>query len=129
MKSATATRDLASTQVTINSPSYGIAAGQFSNGIPYSAAALTATNFDPGAYPNVGQLNSPPNFTVPNNGRPARFLQSTIGFEREIVKDLSVEASFIDNRGVWLESDGLRVINQLPPSAIAKHGLDVTNPS
>ena len=60
-------------QVTLNSPSYGIAAGQFSNGIPYSPAALTATNFDPGAYPNVGQLNAPPPFTAPNNGRPARF--------------------------------------------------------
>ena len=116
-------------QVTINSPSYGLAAGQFSNGIPYSAAALTATNFDPGAYPNVGQLNSPPNFTVPNNGRPARFVQSTIGFEREVAKDLSVEAYFIDNRGVWLESDGLRGYNQLPVSAIAQYGLDVTNPS
>ena len=116
-------------QVTINSPSYGLPAGQFSNGIPYSAAALTAVKFDPGAYPNVGQTNSPPNFTVPSNGKPARFVQSTIGFEREIVRDLSVEANFIDNRGVWLESDGLRVINQLPASAIAQHGLDVTNPA
>lgn len=115
--------------VTINSPSYGIAAGQFSNGIPYSAAALTATNFDPGAYPNMGQLNSPPAFTVPHNGKPARFLQSTIGFEREVLRNLSVEASFIDNRGVWLESDGLRQINQLPISVIAQHGLDVTNPA
>jgi hypothetical protein len=115
--------------VTINSPSYGIAAGQFSNGIPYSPAALTATNFDPGAYPNVGQLNSPPPFTVKNNGRPARFVQSSIGFEREIAKDLSVEASFIDMRGVWLESDGLRGFNQLTASAIAQHGLDLTNPS
>ncbi|HEY1804069.1 MAG TPA: TonB-dependent receptor [Terracidiphilus sp.] len=116
-------------QVTINSPSFGLPAGQFSNGIPYTAAALTATNFDPGAYPNVGQLNSPPAFTVPNNGRPARFLQTTVGFEREVAKNLSLEASFIDNRGVWLESDGLSVINQLPASVIAKHGLDVINPS
>jgi hypothetical protein len=115
--------------VTINSPSYGLPAGQFSNGVPYTAAALTAVNFDPGAYPNIGQLNAPPNFTVPNNGRPARFFQTTIGVEREVVRDLSVEASFIDNRGVWLESDGLRGYNQLPASEIAKHGLDVTNPS
>ena len=56
-------------------------------------------------------------------------MQSSIGFEREIVRDLAVEASFIDNRGVWLESDGLRVINQLPASVIAQHGLDVTNPA
>jgi hypothetical protein len=116
-------------QVTLNAPSYGLTAGQFSNGIPYSAAALTATDFDPGAYPNVGQTNDPPNFTVPNNGKPARFVQSTIGFEREIAKDLSVEASFIDMRGVWLESDGLKVINQLTPAAIAKQGLSISNPS
>jgi Carboxypeptidase regulatory-like domain len=116
-------------QVNLSSPSYGISAGQFSNGVPYSAAALTATNFDPGAYPNVGQTNSPPNFTVPNNGKPARFTQSTIGVQREVLKDLSVEASFIDMQGVWLESDGLQIINQLPISVLAKHGLDVTNPA
>ena len=115
--------------VTINSPSFGIAAGQLSSGIPYSPAALTATNFDPGAYPNVGQLNSPPSFTVPNNGRPGRFVQSTLGLEREVAKDLSVEASFIDMRGVWLESDGLRGYNQLTASALARYGLNVTNPS
>ena len=56
-------------------------------------------------------------------------MQTSIGFEREILKDLSVEASFIDNRGVWLESDGLRGYNQLPPSALAKLGFDVTNPN
>ena len=117
-------------QFTINSPGNGLPAGQFSNGIPYSPAALTATNFNPGFWPNVGQLNSPPNFTVPHAGKPARFVQTTIGIERAIAKDLSVEASFIDNRGVWLESDGLRGYNQLPPSVLmSKYGLDVTKPS
>jgi hypothetical protein len=117
-------------QVFLNSPSYGLSAGQFSNGIPYSPAALTATNFDPGAYPGPGSIQSPPPYSAEyNGGRPARFFQTTFGLEREIVKNLSVEASFIDNRGVWLESDGLKVINQLPVSVIAKHGLDVSNPA
>jgi hypothetical protein len=117
-------------QVFLNSPSYGLSAGQFSNGIPYSPAALTATNFDPGAYPGPGSIQSPPAYSDEfNGGRPARFFQTTIGIEREIVRNLSVEASFIDNRGVWLESDGLKVINQLPVSVIAQHGLDVTNPA
>src|ERR1700739_4706132 len=75
-------------QVFLTSPSFGITAGQLSNGIPYSGAALTATDFDPGAYPNVGQLNSPPSYIVPNNGRPPRFLQSTIGIERELANNL-----------------------------------------
>jgi hypothetical protein len=117
-------------QVFLNSPSYGLPAGQFSNGIPYSPSALTATNFDPGAYPGPGSIQSPPNYSAEyNGGRPARFFQTTVGFEREIARNLSVEASFIDNRGVWLESDGLKVINQLPVSVIAQHGLDVTNPA
>ena len=47
-------------QVTLNSPSPGIAAGLLSNGIPYNPADLTATHFDPGAFPNLGQTNSPP---------------------------------------------------------------------
>ena len=117
-------------QSFLNSPSYGLSAGQFSKGIPYSPTALTATDFDPGAYPGPGSIQSPPNYSAEyNGGRPARFFQTTVGFEREIVRNLSVEASFIDNRGVWLESDGLKVINQLPVSVIAQHGLDVTNPA
>jgi hypothetical protein len=46
-------------QVFLTSPSYGISAGQLSNGIPYTPAAITATHFDPGAYPNVGQPTRP----------------------------------------------------------------------
>ena len=118
-------------QVTLNSPSYALPAGQLSNGIPYSPAALTAVNFDPGAYPNVGQTNSPPAFIVPNNGRPPRFVQTTVGIEREVVKNLSVNVSFIDDRGVWLNSDGLtNSTNELTPSILSKkYGLDVTNSS
>jgi hypothetical protein len=116
-------------QVFLTSPSSGIAAGQLSNGIPYSPAAITATHFDPGAFPNIGSLNSPPPFIVPNNGRPPRFQQTTFGFEREIMNDLSVDFSFIDNRGVWLNSDGLtNSTNELTPSILLKkYGLDVTN--
>jgi hypothetical protein len=116
-------------QVFLTSPSFGIAAGQLSNGIPYSPAAITATHFDPGAFPNIGQTNSPPPFIVPNNGRPPRFQQSTIGVEREVVNNLTVNVSFIDNRGVWLNSDGLtNTTNELTPARLSqKYGLDVTN--
>ena len=116
-------------QVFLTSPSYGIAAGQLSNGIPYSPAAITATHFDPGAYPNIGQLNSPPPFIVPNNGRPPRFQQTTFGVEREIVNNLTVKYLYIDNRGVWLNSDGLtNTTNELTPSILLKkYGLNVTN--
>jgi len=42
----------------------------------------------------------------PNNGRPPRFVQTTLGVEREIINNLTVEVSFIDNRGVWLIQTG-----------------------
>jgi hypothetical protein len=118
-------------QVFLTSPSYGISAGQLSDGVPYTAAALTAKNFDPGAYPNIGQTNSPPAFIVPDNGRPPRFVQSTIGIEREIANNLTVNASYINIRGVWLNSDGLtNTTNELTPAVLSqKYGLDVTNPA
>jgi Carboxypeptidase regulatory-like domain len=118
-------------QVTMNSPSYGIAAGQLSNGIPYTGAQLTATNFDPGFYPNVGQLNSPPPFIVPNNGRPPRFVQSTASIEREIARDTAIKISYLSNRGDWLNSDGLtNTTNELTPTVLSqKYGLNVANPN
>jgi hypothetical protein len=118
-------------QVFLTSPSYGIAAGQLSNGIPYSPSTLTATHFDPGAFPNVGQTNSPLAFIAPNNGRPPRFTQTTFGIERAIKNNLTVNASFIDNRGAWLNSDGLtNTTNELTPAMLSqKYGLNVTNPS
>jgi len=114
----------------LTSPGTDLPAGLLQNGIPYSPAALTATNFDPGHWPtSVGATNAPPNFTYQNGSKPPRFVQTTIGIEHEFARNLSVTASFIDNRGVWLESDGLRRINQLPISTIAKYGLDVTKPA
>ncbi|MGA8630410.1 MAG: TonB-dependent receptor, partial [Terracidiphilus sp.] len=117
--------------VRLTSPSYGLDAGQLSNGVPFTAAALTATNFDPGAFPNLGSTNSPPSFIVSNNGRPPRYLQSTVGVEREIINNLSVNVSFIDDRGVWLNSDNLtNTTNELTPAMLSqKYGLNVTNPN
>ena len=36
-----------------------------------------------------------------NAGRPARLLQWNIGLQREIGRNLVVEASYVANRGVW----------------------------
>ena len=117
--------------VRLTSPSYGIKAGQLSNGVPFTAAAITATDFDPGAFPNAGSTNSPPSYIVPNNGRTPRYVQSTLGVEREITNNLTVNLSLIDDRGVWLNSDNLtNTTNFLSPSILSsKYGLDVTNPA
>src|SRR5258708_26674021 len=81
-------------QAFLTSPSSGIAAGQLSNGIPYSPAGITATHFDPGAFPHIGSLNSPPPFILPNNARPPRFHQTTLGVDRDIMNDPPADVSF-----------------------------------
>jgi len=117
-------------QVFLTSPGNDLPAGLLSNGIPFSPAAITATDFDPGAFPNLGSTNSPPNFIVSDNGRPPRFLQSTIGVERQIINNLSVNVSFIDDRGVWLNSDNLtNTTNELTPAKLSADGFNVTNQS
>ena len=42
-----------------------------------------------------------PNLLDPNAGRPARLMQWTIGLQREISRNLVVEANYVANRGVW----------------------------
>ncbi len=91
-------------QVFLTSPSYGIAAGQLSNGIPYSPAALTATNFDPGAYPNIGSTQLAPAFHCSQQWPSATFRAiNRLALSARSPNNLSVKVSFIDNRGVWLE--------------------------
>ena len=55
--------------------------------------------------PNNGQPDGAviamPNLLDPNAGRPARLLQWNIALQREITRNLVVEASYVANRGVW----------------------------
>jgi hypothetical protein len=65
----------------------------------------------------------------PNAGRPARQYQWSVGLQREIVKDLVVEASYVANRGVWWQAPGLLNLNAITPDRLKAFGLDVTNPN
>lgn len=109
-----------------STPGYGLSAGQLSAGIPYSAAQLYATTFDPGARPNAGQINTLPSWFYPNNGRPPRVWQTNIGIQRSLTKDMTLEADYVGVRGTQFEANGLININQVTPQILAAHGLDVT---
>ncbi len=63
----------------------------------------------------------------PNSGRPARQYQWSIGLQREISKDLVVEASYVGNRGVWWQAPGLLNLNAITPASLQAYGLDPTN--
>jgi len=90
-------------------------------------------NFDPGAFPTLpGSTNSAPTAVDPNAGRPPRQMQWSIGIQREIQRNLIVEASYVGNRGVWWTGAGanLGLLNQVSPATFAAYGLNpYTNPA
>ena len=80
-------------------------------------------NFSPGQFPNLTNLN----VVDQNSGRPARQTQWSIGVQREIFKDLLVEAAYVGNVGAWWPSTNLVSYNLLTPQLLAADGLNVTN--
>ena len=128
--------------VTIPSPGNGVAAGQMSKPLVFDQNALFGAPYDPGL--NVvagGGIQGAPAIVDPNMGRPSRVLQWNISLQREVVRDLLVEAAFVGNHGVW-ESNGSsqgfynsnvgNLINYdaVSPATLAAHGLgDLTDPN
>jgi hypothetical protein len=83
---------------------------------------------------NPGQFNiSGAPVSITNNyfdsgaGRPPRMVQWSIGLQREVTKDLMVEASYVGNRGVWWEGNELININALSAERLASFGLDLND--
>lgn len=118
-------------------PSYGAPASQFSRGIvdntgnTYNAGALAtvlaATNFDPGLRVLPTLVNAP-QFWDQNLGRPPRLFNWNISVQRELTKDLLVEAAYVGSRGAWWRADGLQNYNNMTPEYLqSKYGLDVHN--
>jgi hypothetical protein len=114
-------------QLNFTSPSYGDPAVVLRNGLQYSPAALYATSLAPGIRPDPGQIDSPPYWIDPNGGRPPRIMQWNVGLQREIVRDLLVEAAYVGNRGAWEQANSLIDLNGLTPQRIASFGLDINN--
>jgi len=124
---------------TISSPGGGAPAMTLQNGIPitpvwpvlspgiFPVAPGTVTTVFPGT---VGYLDQ-------NAGRPARQTQWSIGLQRELSKDIVVEASYVGNRGAWWASinpaapgtPGMINVNALTPQRLSAVGLDINNPT
>ncbi len=77
---------------------------------------------NPNIYPNVGTTNAAPTMLDANAYRPPRQNQFSFGIQREISRDLVVEASYVGNRLVWLPGP-LGFLNQISPATYAKYGL------
>ena len=97
------------------------------NGLQYNPADLYAATFDPGIRPGPGQVNAPPYYIDPSSGRPSRINQWNISLQREITRDIVVEAAYVGNRGVWLQGDRMQDWNGLTIAQLAAKGFDVNN--
>jgi hypothetical protein len=114
-----------------NSTGYGFAVSQFQNGIHYNQADLYAATLNPGVAPLPGTLAAAPawaaQFRDPDGGRPARVNQWNISLQRQLTKDMTLEAAYVGNRGAWEESRSLASLNAISPARIQALGLDLTN--
>jgi Carboxypeptidase regulatory-like domain len=118
--------------VSASAAGFGQISSQLQNGIVYNPTALSTLNLNPGINTTAGQLN---NFSAvwgglwndPGAGRPARVNNWNIALQRQLSKDMSIEAAYVGNRGVWELSNGLVNLNAITPARLAALGLDLTN--
>ena len=119
---------LAGSSATNAAPTFGSPAAILAQGYPASGYPPAWPNFDAGQFPT--QAPTPgvgPVLMDPNAGRPARQYQWSIGLQREVSKDLVVEASYVGNRGVWWQAPVLLNLNAITPDRLKAFGLDATN--
>jgi carboxypeptidase family protein/TonB-dependent receptor-like protein len=112
---------------TFTNPQFGQPFMQMQNGVTVPFSQYSWPNFNPGQFPKGTSLTSPNVFYDQNAGRPARQYQWSAGIQREIFKDLALEASYVGNRGIWWNSPGLININSLTPQILANYGLSLSN--
>src|SRR5262249_60232294 len=113
--------------INFSTPSFGDPAFQFSNGLVYNPTDLYAQRIDAGIRPTPGQFNNPPALLDRNAGRPPRINNWSVNLQREIGRNLIVEAAYVGNRGAWFEANGLYDINALTPAQLKSFGFNLTN--
>ena len=110
-----------------SSSAFGQPAMTFAQGVPFTAAQIAWPNFSPGYYPLPGTLTGPPYVIDQNSGRPSRSWQWSFGIQREIFRNLVVEAAYVGNRGMWYQAAILDNYNALSLNTLSAVGLNITS--
>jgi hypothetical protein len=110
--------------------------------IPFTAQQIVWPNLQANQFPKIspGQPPvgpGPPSVIDQNAGRPARNLQWSFGLQREIARNLVVEAGYVGTRGVWWAPAGgsgniaakLVNYNYLSPQVLSTYGLNLNSPA
>ena len=114
-------------QIVFDAPGFGDPATRLVNGLVYDRATLNKVSLDPGLRPSAGQINSPNYYLDLNGGRPGRIHQISLNLQREVRRNLVVEAAYVANRGAWLTAaTGLGSLNYFTDARLRSVGLDRT---
>jgi hypothetical protein len=114
--------------LSFTNPAFGEQAANLTTGLVYSPASLTALNLNPGIRPDPGQTDSPTVYVDPNGGRPPRIMQTSIGLQRELTRNLVAEASYVGSRSVWTQANGSYTdLNGDSAARFAAFGLDINS--
>jgi hypothetical protein len=119
-------------KLSFANPGSGKAAFILKDGIPYSQADLFANTQVPGLRP-LNPNAAPAALDIPyvdrNAGQPPRVVQWNITLQRELTRDLVVQAAYVGNRAVWLQNDSLIDYNANTPERLAAYGIDLNKPA
>ncbi len=103
------------------------------NGSPLTAAQVAWPNYSTGFYPLGGVIpNAGPQYYDQNAGRPARQYQWSLSVQRELARNLVVQASYVGNRGIWWPTyagQPLTNYNFLSTDILNHYGLSLDNPA
>jgi hypothetical protein len=113
---------------TTSTPGFGQWVGQLQGGIPSTLHPIFP-NLTPNAGQGIGAVGGAPPFLDPNSDRPARQYQYSFSVQRELNRNLVLEASWVGNRGVWWPASALTAANAISVGTLAQYGFTVGNPA
>jgi hypothetical protein len=101
---------------------------KFAQGVPASLFPAGVQTSNPAAGFTVGASNTAlAGLIDPNAGRPDRTYQWNISLQREITRDLLIEAAYVGNRNVWQPTGAFQDFNAISPALLQHYGFTIAN--
>ncbi len=113
--------------LNFQSTAFGEAGAVLHDGLRYNRDDLFVVRNDAGFRPSPGQIDNPSNWIHPDATRLPRTNQWSISVQREIARDLMVEAAYVGNRGSGFMANNLMALNALSEERLASLGLSINN--
>ena len=121
-------------QNTANPSQNGLQGGNaYAVGNPFGNIPVIWPNLDQNKYPiynnGIGAPSTPAIFYDPHN-RPGRIFTWSLGVQREVMRNLAVEVSYVGNRGAYFPApnqDQIAENTVTPASLLSQWGLNMNN--